>query len=193
MLEEGECITLYDLKTLFHICSSGPCHLHYQTKVTTGLTSTQQDLHVHKPHQDIARILCKTVMGFPISFPIVADLFIEEFDPQHCPHPPRLWLRYEDDTFAIQKAEHSQQFLHHINSIDLHIQFTVGVPKNNGPIPFLDTLVTPGPNSRLLTSVYRKPTHQDQYFHWESHHNLSDKYSVFNTLAHRATTFCTNT
>ena len=44
-----------------------------------------------------------------------------------------------------------------------HIQLTVEVPNNNGPIPFLDTLVTPGPEYILLTSVYRKPTHTDQY------------------------------
>ena len=32
-----------------------------------------------------------------------------------------LWLRYVDDTFLIQKAEYSQQFLQHINCIDPHV------------------------------------------------------------------------
>ena len=40
-----------------HICDSGPCHLHHQTKITTGLTTKQQDLHVHTAHHHIAGIL----------------------------------------------------------------------------------------------------------------------------------------
>ena len=53
--------------------------------------------------------------------------------------PPRLWLRYVDDTFIIQKEEQKQQFLKHINSVDLAIRFTVE-DKENSAIPFLDAL-----------------------------------------------------
>ena len=65
-----------------------------------------------------------TAMGSPIS-PLVANLFMEEFECKAIstsPNPPRLWLRYVDDTFVIQQTKHSQQFIHHINSIDPHIQ-----------------------------------------------------------------------
>ena len=133
-------------------------------------------------------------MGSPI-YSIVANLFIEEFEVKTistAPYPPRPWVRYVEDTFVIQKAEHSQQFLQHITSIDPRMQLTAEVPNTNRAIPFLDTLVTPRPDSTLLTSVYRKPTHKDQYFHWDSHHNLSAKYSVVNTLTHRARPVCTN-
>ena len=41
------------------------------------------------------------------------------------PSPPSLWLRFVDDTFVINKAEHSQELLQHINNQDPHIQFTV--------------------------------------------------------------------
>ena len=51
---------------------------------------------------------------------------------------------------------------------------------------------TPGPNNTLLTSVYRKPIHTYQCLPWDSCHNLSAKYSIFNTLTHRVRTVCTN-
>ena len=60
-------------------------------------------------------------------------------------------------------------------------------PKDNGSIPFLDTLVSPACKNTLTTSVYRKPTHADQYLHCESQHGLSARYSVFNTLTPKNT------
>ena len=50
----------------------------------------------------------------------------------------------------------------------------------------MDTLVTIQPNKTFSTSVYRKPTHTDQYLHWDSNHFITTKQSVYNTLAHRA-------
>ena len=59
-------------------------------------------------------------------------------------------------------------------------------------MPFLDILVTPQDDGTLTTSVYRKPTHTESYLQWDSHHNLACKYSVINTLTHRAKAVCTN-
>ena len=59
-------------------------------------------------------------------------------------------------------------------------------PTQQGSLPFLDTLVTIEPNNTFSTTVYRKPTHTDQYLHWHSNHHITAKQSVFNTLAHRA-------
>ena len=126
-------------------------------------------------------------MGSPIS-PIIANIFMEEFEVkalQSFPNPPSMWLRFVDDTFVINKAEHSQDLLQHINNQDPHIQFTVE-PSQQGSLPFLDTLVTIQPDNTLSTSVYRKPTHTDQYLHWDSNHHITAKHSVYNTLAHRA-------
>ena len=92
-----------------------------------------------------------------------------------------------DDTFVINKAEHSQDLLQHINNQDPYIQFTVE-PTQQGPLPFLDTLVTIQTDNTFSTSVYRKPTHTDQYLHWDSNHHITAKQSVYNTLAHRAKT-----
>ena len=40
--------------------------------------------------------------------------------------------------------------------------------------------------------MYHKPTHTDQYLDWDSHHNLSAKYSVIGTHTHRAKVLCTS-
>ena len=64
--------------------------------------------------------------------------------------------------------------------------------KEDGFIPFLDTIVKPEVDGSLSITVYRKPTHTDQYLQWDSHHNLFAKFSVINTLSHRAQTVCSN-
>ena len=52
----------------------------------------------------------------------------------------------------------------------------------------MDTLVTIKPDNTFSTTVYTKPTHTDQYLHWDSNHHITAKQSVFNTLAQRAKT-----
>ena len=95
-----------------------------------------------------------------------------------------------DDTFFIHKEANKQGFLQHINSVDPAIRFTVEDNKEDGSIPFLDTIVKPEVDGTLSITVYRKPTHTDQYLQWESHHHLSAKFSVIQTLSHRASTVC---
>ena len=50
----------------------------------------------------------------------------------------------------------------------------------------------PQSDGSLITSVYRKPTHTDQYLQWNSRHHLSAKFSVINTFKQRARTVCSN-
>ena len=69
------------------------------------------------------------------------------------------------------------------------MQFTTEEIKLDGFMPFLDTLVTPEPDKALFTTVYRKPTHTDEYLHWESHWKLSDKYSVFSIVTEKQELF----
>ena len=83
------------------------------------------------------------------------------------------------------RRQNRQQFLHHINTQDPNIQFTVEELDQHQSLLFLDTKVTPGPNNTLITTAYRKPTHTDQYLHWNSNHFLTAKHNVCNTLAHR--------
>ena len=97
-----------------------------------------------------------------------------------------------DDTFVIHKEANKQGFLQHINSVDPAIRFTVEDNKEDGSIPFLDTIVKPEADGSLSITVYRKPTHTDQYLQWDSHHHLSAKFSVIQTLSHRASTVCSD-
>ena len=132
-------------------------------------------------------------MGSPVS-PIVANLYVEHFEREalwSASRPPRHWFRYVNDTFIIQQQVHKQGFLEHINSIDPAIRVTVEGNQGNGAIPLLDTLVTPKVDNSLSITVYHKPTHTDQYLQWDSHHNLSPKYSVIGTHTHRVKTVCT--
>ena len=109
---------------------------------------------------------------------------------KYCPNPPRFWCRFVDDTFVIHKEVNKQGFLQHINSVDPAIKFTVEDNKEDGSIPFLDTIVKPEADGTLSITVYRKPTHTDQYLQWDSHNHLSAKFSVIQTLSHRASTVC---
>ena len=129
-------------------------------------------------------------MGSPVSH-IVANLYmgyLEQKSSKHCSKPPRVWHRFVDDTFDIHKEVNKQGFLQHINSVYPAIKFTVEDNKEDGSIPFLDTIVKPEADGTLSITVYRKPTHTDQYLQWDSHHHLSAKFSVINTLSHRART-----
>ena len=131
-------------------------------------------------------------MGSPVS-PVVANLYMEFFEDRALTtavNPPRWWKRYVDNTFVILKQSKREEFLQHINSVDPAIQFTTEESKQDGSMPFLDTLGTPQEDGTLTTRVYRKLTHTDLYLQWDSHHNLACKYSVINTLTHRAKAVC---
>ena len=60
--------------------------------------------------------------------------------------------------------------------------------KEDGAIPFLETIDKPEIDGSLSITVYRKPTHMDQYLQCGSHHHLSAKFIVINTVTHRAKT-----
>ena len=55
-------------------------------------------------------------------------------------------------------------------------------------MPFWDISVTAEPERTFSITLYRKPTHTEQYLQWDSNHSLSTKYNVFNTVTHRART-----
>ena len=104
-------------------------------------------------------------MVSPVS-PIVAKLYMEYFEQKvlnTATHSPRIWLRYVHDTFIIQKEDHKQNFLEHINCVDLAISFTVEGNKEDDVFPFLDTIVKSKADGRLSLYIENPPKQTNIY------------------------------
>jgi len=95
-------------------------------------------------------------MGSPVSA-VIANLYMEAFEEQvieSAPYKPKIWKRYVDDTFTILDCGNVDSFLHHLNSQQPTIRFTMETEKES-KIAFLDTSVSREQDGRLTTSVYR--------------------------------------
>ena len=208
-LAPGECLSSYDVSALFNSYPVDPAMRVIKDLLEKDPTFKDRTV---LPVEDIILLLefCLknnnfsfqgqfheqvegVYMGLPVSL-IVTNLYMEYFEQKalSTAPAPRFWCRYVDDTCVIHKEIHKQEFLQHINSVDPAIQFTVETNKEDGAIPFLDIIVKPEADGTLSITVYRKPTHIDQYLQWDSHHHLSAMFSVICTLSHRAKTVCSN-
>ena len=209
-LKQGECFISYDVAALFTSVPIQPViniiqqrldkdtELHQRTSMSINHITTLLEFCLKRTsfvfQGQYYQQMKGAAMGSPLS-PIVANIFMEKFEKEAldtAPHPLSLWKRYVDDTFVIQEEQHKEEFFHHINSIDPNIKFTTETTKADGSMPFLDTLVTPQSDGSLATTVYRKPTHTNQYLQWDSHHAITKKYSIISSLLHRAKHTCSN-
>ena len=207
---EGGCIISYDVSALF---TSIPVTSAIQIIKNKLEQYTELNKRISKSNNNIPELLqfclCNTYFLFQGQFceqtkgaamcspmrPVVVNLYMEYIEHRSLTstvNPPRLWKGYVDDTFVILQQSQKEEFLQHINSVDPIVKVTTEEPKEDGSTPFLDTLVTPQEDGTLTTSVYRKPTQTDFYLQWDSHNNLACKYSVVNTLTHRAKAVCFN-
>ena len=126
-------------------------------------------------------------MGSPVS-PVVANLYMEYFEDIAMTSgsiTPRIWYRYVDDTYVVIERTQYEEFSRDLNQIDPNIQFTTEV-ESDGKLPFLDTLVTRQPGGNVTLTVYKKPTHTDQYLNFASNHALATKMGIIRTLNNRA-------
>ena len=133
-------------------------------------------------------------MGSPVS-PIVANLFMEWFEEhalQTFPYEVTFWRRYVDDTIVALCDSLVEPLTTHINSIDPSIKFTREEENEDHALPMLDTVTTRDAQGNLSFTVYRKPTHTDQYLQFSSNQPLQHKLGVIRTLYHRCQTICSN-
>ena len=126
-------------------------------------------------------------MGSPISV-IMANLVMESIENRMLKDfasPPRIWIRYIDDTFVVLKKTEVVSFYKLINKIEDSIKFTVEQEVDNA-IRFLNILIIRN-NVQLTTKAYKKRTHTTRYLHFNLCHIFSQKVDLVRTLLLRAT------
>ncbi|XP_068716947.1 uncharacterized protein [Montipora capricornis] len=129
--------------------------------------STTNFQYDHKHYKQIHG----TAMGSPISA-IMANMVMEDLEERalaSLTNPPLFWKRFVDDVITTAKSGSTQTFLEHLNSVKPCITFTIE-RENESKIAFLDTMVHHQEDGKLITTVYRKPTHTDHYLSYLSHH-----------------------
>ena len=130
-------------------------------------------------------------MGSPVS-PIVANLFMEWFETHAIntfQYNITIWRRYVDDTIVALCDSLVEDFTNHINSIHPAIKFT-REEEENMSIAMLDAKIRRNITGKLQFTVYRKPTHTDQYLQFTSNQPLQHKLGVIRTLHHRCNMIC---
>ena len=103
-------------------------------------------------------------MGSPVCA-VVANLYMEFFKElalETAPTRP-LSKRYVDGTFCIIRKGSAEELLHHLKRVRPTIKLTVE-QEEDGTLPSLNMLLRRREDGSWMT-VYRKPTHTDQYLH----------------------------
>ena len=123
----------------------------------------------------------------------VADIYMEKIETGALAtfiNPPSLWCRFVDDTYVFIKELVEEAFEKHLNRQNTNLKFTKEI-ESNRQLSYCDTLNTRREDGTIDTSIYRKPTHTDQYLNFTSNHHISQKLSVPKTLLRRADTLVT--
>ena len=126
-----------------------------------------------------------TAMGSLVSI-VIANLVMDDVKQRALAtfhFTPCFWKYYVDTTFTVLPCNLVQEFLSHLNSIEACIQFTFEETED-GNLPFLAWMcVCAESDGSVTASVYRKPTHTNQYLPFDSYHPVAHKSSVVRMLS----------
>ena len=134
-----------------------------------------------------------TAVGSPVSV-VVAEIVMQHIEKRALAtydQTLHFWFRYVDDTITILQTDEIDVFHGHLNRQNSDIQFTREL-EDNGKIPFLDCLVSRD-DTRLRTTVYRKPTHIDRLLGQSPYNPTSHRATTVRTLTRRAQIICDST
>ncbi|XP_050498525.1 uncharacterized protein LOC126886857 [Diabrotica virgifera virgifera] len=132
-------------------------------------------------------------MGNPLS-PLLADLFLNNLEVnifdnnssnQNSFQKILYWFRYVDDVLAIidGNSTDAENILYLLNNLHPAINFTLETESNKS-INFLDLTLT-RMDSKLIFSVFRKPTQTDHTIPRSSNHPFQQKMASFYCYIHR--------
>ena len=122
--------------------------------------------------------------------PILATIYMNELDNQILVKSNGLVTvkRFIDDYFAFLLCIDlsGQKLLTLANNLNSAIKFTLELPNNN-QLPFMDTLVTWNPGTKIFTTtLYIKPIHSRCITPWDSHGSISSKRVIVTGEVNRA-------
>ena len=130
-------------------------------------------------------------MGSPLG-PVLANIFMVELEETIAPKLQSImpvWRRYVDDTFTFVKKNQIANVIDAINSFHPNIKFTHEIEKD-GKIAFLDVLLMRKDTGNIETSVYRKPTNNSIYIHWNAYGPRQWKVGTLSGIIRRAYDIC---
>ena len=130
-------------------------------------------------------------MGSPLG-PVLANAFMVHLEETIVPQlgdKMKTWRRYVDDTFTVVEKGTIDEIISVLNNFHPNIKFTHEM-EHQQQIAFLDVLLKKQQDGTLQTSVYRKPTNNSIYIHWQSYAPKQWKIGTLSGIVRRAHEIC---
>ena len=207
-LEEDETLVSFDVKAMYPSIPQGEAisiikellhndeNLNKRTPLKAERIVTLLTICLENTYFMFNKKLYNQVDGLAIgacTSGFAADIFMYRLEKKAIntfTNPPSIWGRYVDDTIAKLKKDLVEQFLEHLNNQHRRLEFTA-VEMKDKKLEFLDTRIHIQEDGNIKTTIYKKPTHTDQYLMFESNHHIGQKLGIVSTLKHRIGTLVT--